>query len=61
MNKNQLIIVKEYNFDNPIITEIDSILDKSFSECHSNYFHKIKFECIYDLKLINATNNERFI
>ena len=58
MNKNQLTIVKEYKFDNPIVTEIDSLLHKCFRDCHNNYFHKFKFECIFDIKLINATNRE---
>ena len=46
MNENQLTIVKEYKFNNPIITEIDSMLDKCFRDCHYNYFHKFKFECV---------------
>ena len=27
MNENELYVVKEYNFDNPPITKIDSIID----------------------------------
>ena len=58
MNENDLYVVKEYKFDNPIITEIDSILDKCFRGCHNSYFHNFKYECIYDIKLTNITNNE---
>ena len=38
MDKNELYIVKEYNIDNPLITEIDSIKDSCFEDCHNNYF-----------------------
>ena len=48
----------EYNFDNPLITNINSILDSCFKDCHNNYFHVFKFECIYDIKLTNITNTE---
>ena len=58
MNENELYIVKEYKFDNPLITEIDSILDKCFRDCYNNYFHNFKYRCIYDIKLENITKNE---
>ena len=58
MNENELYVVKEYKFDDPIITEIDSITDKCFRDCHNSYFHNFKYECIYDNKLTNITNNE---
>ena len=58
MNENEINVVKEYKFDNPLITEIDSIIDKCFRDCHNNYFHNFKYECIYDIKLTNITNNE---
>ena len=35
MNKNQLTIVKEYEFDNPLIHKIDSIIDNSIRDCHN--------------------------
>ena len=56
MNENELYVVKEYKFDNPIITEIDSIIDKCFRDCHNSYFHNFKYECIYDIKLTKITN-----
>ena len=58
MNDNELYVVKEYKFDNPMITEIDSIIDKCFRDCHNSYFHNFKYECIYNIKLTNITNNE---
>ena len=59
MNENELYVVKEYNFDNPPITKIDSIIDNCYRDCHNKYFHTFKFVCIYDIKLTNITNNER--
>ena len=58
LNKNQLTILEKNEFDNPIITEIDSILDNFFRGCHNKYYHKFKSVCIYNIKLINVTNNE---
>ena len=52
--------MKEYKFKNPLITEIDSMLDKCFRDCHTNNFHNFKYECIYDNKLTNIAKNEIF-
>ena len=60
MNENELYVVKEYIFDNPIITEIDSIIDKCFRDCQNSFFHIFKYECIYDIKLTNNTNKKIF-
>ena len=54
MNENELYVFKEYKFNNPLITKIDSIIDS----CHNKYFHIFKYECIYDIELTNITNNE---
>ena len=58
MNENEIYVVKEYKFDNPPITEIDSIKDGCYRECHNKYFRTFKYVCIYDIKLTNITNNE---
>ena len=58
MNKNQLTIVKEYKFDSPLITNIESIIDSWFEDCHNNYFHNFKYECIFDSELTNINSNE---
>ena len=58
MNENELHVVKEYNFDNPPITKIDSIIDGCYRDCHNKYFHIFKYVCIYDVILKNTTNNE---
>ena len=58
MNQNQLTVVKEYEFDNPIIQNIDSIINKCYRDCHKKYFHTFGYECVYDLNFTNDTNNE---
>ena len=58
MNENQLTIVKEYEFDNPLITKTDSIIDNSIRDCHNKYFHTFDHICEYDLNFTNITNNE---
>ena len=59
MNENEIHVVKEYNFDNPPITKIDSIIDGCYRDCHCKYFHTFKYVCIYDIKLTNITKNEK--
>ena len=51
-------IVKEYKFDNSLLTEIDSKIDSCFEDCHNSYFHKFKYERISDTKFTIITNNE---
>ena len=58
MNENELYVLKEYNFDNPLFHKIDSILDDCYRDCHNKYFQTFKYVCIYDNKLTNIANNE---
>ena len=58
MNANQLIIVKEYEFDKPPIQKIDSLIDNSVRDCHHKYFHTINHISEYDLNFTNIVNNE---
>ena len=58
MNENQLTIVKEYEFNNPLIQKIDSLIDNSIRDCHNKSFHTFDHICEYDLNLTNVTNNE---
>ena len=60
MNENELYVVKKYRFDNPLITNIDSIIDNCYRDCHNNLFHTFRYVYIYDIKLTNITNNEIF-
>ena len=56
MNEN--VIVKEYEFNNPVITKIDSLIDNSIRHCHNKYFHTFDHICEYSLNFTNTTNNE---
>ena len=57
-NENQLTLVKEYEFKNPLITKIDSLIDNSIRDCHHTYFHTFDHVCEYDLNFTNTSNNE---
>ena len=56
MNEN--VIVKEYEFDNPLIHKIDTIIDNCYRDCRKKYFHTFEFECVYNIKFTNISNNE---
>ena len=58
MNQNHLTDVKEYEFDTPLIQNIDSIINKCYRDCHKKIFHTFEYECVYDLNFTNVTNNE---
>ena len=58
MNENELYLVKEYNFDNPLCSKLDSVLDSCSKDPHNKYFHKFNYECIYDIKFENIAKNE---
>ena len=58
MNENELYVVKEYKFGNFLTTDIDSINDSCFRDCHNKYFPNFKYDCIYDSKLTNITDKE---
>ena len=54
----ELYLVKEYNFVNPLITKIDSLIDNSIRDCYKNHFHKFKYRLVYD---INFTISEKIM
>ena len=55
---NENVIVKEYEFNNPLIQKVDSIIDNSIRDCQDKYFHTFDHICQYDLNFTNITNNE---
>ena len=57
-NENQLIVVKEYEFDKTDIHKIDYILDDVIKDCRKKYFHSFEYRIIYDLCFKNISNNE---
>ena len=58
MNENQLTIDREYEFDKPLIHNIDSLIDNCIRGCHFKYFHRFEYNCVNDIKLTNIGNNE---
>ena len=58
MNENEIYGVKEYRFDSPLITKVDSLVDNCFRGSHFNFFLGFNYDCIYDNKLTNITNRE---
>ena len=58
MNKNQLTMVKEYEFDKPTIQKIDSLIDNSIRDCHNTFFHTFDHICEYILNFTNTSKNE---
>ena len=61
MNENELYVVKKYNFDNPPIQKINSIISECYRDCHHKYFHTFDFICEYNLNFTNNINNESVI
>ena len=57
---NEIVIIKEYEFDKPTIQKIDCIIDDCIRDCHHNYFHTFDHICVYDIKLTNIGNKEKF-
>ena len=54
----EIVIVKKYEIDNPLIQKIDSIIDDCNKDCHNKYFHTFDHICEYNLNFTNTTNNE---
>ena len=58
INGIELTVVKEYKYDNILIQNIDSIINKCYRDCYYKYFHTFSYECVYDINFRNITNNE---
>ena len=56
MNEN--VIVKDYEFNNPLIQKIDSIIDNPLKDCHDRYFHTFDHICENYLNFTNIPNNK---
>ena len=56
MNEN--VLVKVYEFDNPLIQKVDSLIDISVRDCHIRYF--LAFDKIYeyDFQFTNIGKNQ---
>ena len=58
MNENRLTIVKNYEFDKPLIHKVDSIIDNCIRGCHNKYFFMFENKCVYEFQLTKTGNNE---
>ena len=58
MNENQLTIVKDYEFDKPLIQKINCFFDDCIRDCHNEYFHTIDHICVYDSNFTNISRSE---
>ena len=58
INGNELTVVKENEYDNILIQNSDSIINKCYRDCHYKYFHTFSYECVYDINFKNIINNE---
>ena len=58
MNEN--VIVKEYEFDKPLIQKIGSRIDKCIRDCHNKCFHIFDHICVNDITFTNIAINETF-
>ena len=55
---NESVIVKEYEFNKPLIQKVDSIFDDCVRDCYNKYYHAFDHICEYDFQLTNIGNNE---
>ena len=51
-------MVKEYEFNNPHIQKIDSLIDNFIRDCHKKYFDTLDHICEYDLNFTIITKKE---
>ena len=56
MNEN--VIVKEYEFVEPLIQKINSIIDNCIRACHKKHFHIFDHICEHDINFSNIPNKE---
>ena len=58
LNENQLSIVKEYEYDNPLFMDIDYILNICINDCYKNYFQPIRNICSYNIEFTNISDDK---
>ena len=54
---NESIVVKEYDFNEPDIHEIDCLLADIIKDCRNKFFHTFEYRLVYDIKFTNISNN----
>ena len=51
-------VVKQYEFINPDIDELNFILNDTIEGCRKKYLQSFQYRCVYVIKLRNMENNE---
>ena len=54
-------VVKDYNFIDPDIDEVNYILNDNIKDCRKKYFLSFEYRCVYDIEVKKFTNNEEVI
>ena len=55
---NENVIVKDYEFNNPLIQKVDSITNNCIRDCHDKFFLTFDHICGNDLNFTHVTINE---
>ena len=55
---NEIVIVYEYDFNEPLFQKIDFVIDNSIGDFHKKYFHKFYHFCEYDINFTKFTSIE---
>ena len=58
MIENQLTVVREYEFENPLLQKIDSIIDDCIRDCYHENFRTFEHIRENDLKFTSIANSE---
>ena len=53
--------VKEYEFLNPSIIEINYLVNCASDNCEDSFFDWFVFKCVFNIKFINVTNDKGVI
>ena len=51
-------VVKQYDFNEPNVHEVEYLLDDIFIDCRNKYFHTFEYTLVYDIEFTNISNNE---
>ena len=55
---NESTVVKEYDFNEPGILEIDYLLDDFIKNCRNKCSHTFEYRLVFDIRFTNISINE---
>ena len=56
---NESTVVKEKDFNEPDIHEINNLLAGIINDCRNKYFHTFEYRLVYDINSTKVSNNGR--